>query len=457
MSDYNEKSSPALSVLHCRCAARTRVLCGSLSSTAAFSLPTSHSPAPPFLQAQKRQDMLAHLEAKRAERRQAKETRQAAFAAAQADAGGADATGPKTADQFWSYFNDKHRKLKVDIEAALGRGMVTEEAGKALADGWWDIVGDLQQTLNDCTLFLPPFDVRKAQTTLDGARHEIDETKARIVPRKKFAFSRKTTTAAPVVAAPAAAASAASTGRSDAASRTAAAALQHFTEDEHTVEGRSGETIVLTAASLVDAATGRPVRDIRLLDLSDCCIIVAEPITALRIDRLTRCTVYTGPISGSVLLHGCSECTFMFACHQARLHESTQCDFYLRVASNPIIEACTKFRFAPYCLAYEGLEAQLEHAGLPAGRKNFWCEVNDFRWHRVQQSPNWSVLPEGERATSVAAAAAARGLSIEGGSGASQGGAASGGSSGSSALPEAEPEAAAPAAVPAPANEDDEL
>ena len=30
-----------------------------------------------------------------------------------------------------------------------------------------------------------------------------------------------------------------------------------------------------------------------------------------------------------------------------------------------------------------------------------WKAVNDFNWHKVQQSPNWCVLPEAERAGRV--------------------------------------------------------
>lgn len=32
-----------------------------------------------------------------------------------------------------------------------------------------------------------------------------------------------------------------------------------------------------------------------------------------------------------------------------------------------------------------------------AGTRNAWGEVKDFKWLRAQQSPHWSVLPEGER------------------------------------------------------------
>lgn len=100
--------------------------------------------------------------------------------------------------------------------------------------------------------------------------------------------------------------------------------------------------------------------------------------------------------------------------------------------SNPIIEDCDRLRFAPSTLRYLQMRAQHEvrearaarqrrpalprrrlrpcacvtaavaavvsqAAGLDKG-ENRWREVNDFKWHRVQQSPHWSVLPEAERA-----------------------------------------------------------
>jgi hypothetical protein len=34
-----------------------------------------------------------------------------------------------------------------------------------------------------------------------------------------------------------------------------------------------------------------------------------------------------------------------------------------------------------------------------------WRQVNDFGWHRVQHSPNWSVLPEDARIMTLRSAA----------------------------------------------------
>ncbi|CAN7033671.1 unnamed protein product [Brassica rapa subsp. trilocularis] len=57
-------------------------------------------------------------------------------------------------------------------------------------------------------------------------------------------------------------------------------------------------------------------------------------------------------------------------------------------------------RFAPYCLDYGGIEEDLKMAGLEEDTES-WANVDDFLWLRAVQSPNWSVLPEEERLSSV--------------------------------------------------------
>ncbi|KAJ0106054.1 hypothetical protein Patl1_19369 [Pistacia atlantica] len=75
-------------------------------------------------------------------------------------------------------------------------------------------------------------------------------------------------------------------------------------------------------------------------------------------------------------------------------------DFYLRVRSRPIIEDCNGVRFGPYCLKYEGIDEDSEAAALSKEPGN-WGNVDDFKWLRVFQSPNWLVLPEEERLGTV--------------------------------------------------------
>jgi len=134
------------------------------------------------------------------------------------------------------------------------------------------------------------------------------------------------------------------------------------------------------------------------------CFCRLHTTRAIRVDGLTNCVVYTGAVAGSVLLHKCSGCTLMLASRQIRLHTSTECDFYLHVHSRPIIEHCSKLRFAPYPLTHPLLAGDMAAAGLKQvgseGVAHLWHEVDDFIWHKVQASPNWSVLPAAERACS---------------------------------------------------------
>ena len=66
---------------------------------------------------------------------------------------------------------------------------------------------------------------------------------------------------------------------------------------------------------------------------------------------------------GSIYVTECSDCTFVLGARQVRLHTSSGCDFYLHVASHPIVERCDGLRFAPY----PALPAPLAGAVAAAG------------------------------------------------------------------------------------------
>lgn len=357
--------------------------------------------------------------------------------------------------------------LRESLDKAGSRGIVTDDEGRQLWTAWMEACADLQVQLNDCTIFLAAFDVRKAQTVIDSLLETCDETKQRILPRKKFTFSKKPTgsMSAQAAAAHASIAATAEAGAISAASQGARGpsgvssstpassspnggtghahtangkeqAQSRYTEDEMTIENQTGQIIVIERgqftgsaqrellaadaqiAALAHSGTGgageavppelaakrrrlaatASGRDLRLLSLTDCTILLLDPLKALRMDGLTRCTVLTGTVAGSVLLHNCEDCTFQIAARQLRLHTSTRCDLYLHCLSRPIIEHCTAFRFAPYGLSYEGQAEDMRRAGLEKpSAPHLWRSVDDFNWHRVQASPNWSVLPPGQR------------------------------------------------------------
>lgn len=56
---------------------------------------------------------------------------------------------------------------------------------------------------------------------------------------------------------------------------------------------------------------------------------------------------------------------------------------------------------SPYFLAIRVLTANTYFQTLPSQGpiRNHWDEVDDFKWLKAEHSPNWSILPEGERIT----------------------------------------------------------
>ncbi|KAI9173554.1 hypothetical protein LWI28_003028 [Acer negundo] len=94
------------------------------------------------------------------------------------------------------------------------------------------------------------------------------------------------------------------------------------------------------------------------------------------------------------------DCVFVLASHQIQIHFTKRSDFYLRVRSRPIIEDSDGERFTNYCLKYEGIEEDLVVAVLDEEIGN-WANVDDFKWLKVVQNPNWSILPKEERVGDV--------------------------------------------------------
>ena len=189
--------------------------------------------------------------------------------------------------------------------------------------GWAEDLTGLQQALNDAAISLPVFDVRKAQGAIDQLAAEAQEARARIAPTRKFTFRSRAARAARDAARPTAAPPSSGihppAAGPNVAAPAAAARRPSFDEDEQTVEGVTGQVIVVGALAAATSAGS-----IRLLNLVDCVVVIEAATRAIRVDGLTRCFVVTGPpVDGSVLLHDCTDCIFMLASRQIRIHRST--------------------------------------------------------------------------------------------------------------------------------------
>lgn len=83
----------------------------------------------------------------------------------------------------------------------------------------------------------------------------------------------------------------------------------------------------------------------------------------------------------------------MLASRQLRIHDTTNCVFEVQTNSGPIIEDCNQLRFGPYPqLSYDQSDVDFRESTLDMSHKEAWSDVKDFKWHRTQASPHWSVL-----------------------------------------------------------------
>ncbi|KAL9689462.1 hypothetical protein QQ045_009848 [Rhodiola kirilowii] len=131
---------------------------------------------------------------------------------------------------------------------------------------------------------------------------------------------------------------------------------------------------------LVKNFKGLEVGEFTISDLDSCEVRLIGRVRAIYVHRLRNCKVYAGPMLWSNLIEDVEDTVFVLASHQIRIHFAK--------------------RFAPYCLQYEGIDGDLKESGLEEETDN-WSNVDDFKWLRAVQSPNWSVLPEKERVGKV--------------------------------------------------------
>jgi hypothetical protein len=277
---------------------------------------------------------------------------------------------------------------------------------------------DLSQLLNSSTIFLPSYDLRTAQESVNTFSEELTKLKALSGQQKKFTFRSRTRIQ--------------SKGKENVdknislPSSQTVREVQPVTAPPHTLSqiqengffSRRAETLIheptlpsqsqtLTPNSneiscqIVDkneTAQLSPTQllDFSLNDLEGCVVLVKDALGALRIFNLTNCKVFCGPVLGSIQLHNCKNCVFVLASYQLRIHGSSECDFYLATESKPIIESSTRLRFGPgysyFCHTHPSLTRLLENNFSVSSLQ--FGGVEDFDWPRQEQSPNWSMLPE---------------------------------------------------------------
>ncbi|KAK1264164.1 Tubulin-folding cofactor C [Acorus gramineus] len=299
----------------------------------------------------------------------------------------ADAPPPfESTKSFLDRFSDSKRSIESDLLRL--RSQISDPGtgsdSKPDLEKVSAAISDLERLVAENSYFLPPYEVRSSLKAVSSLKESLESVNSEILPRKKFSFRNKSS----------------KKERSD----QLVIEKSNFTVQNPNFSVRDSpgfrdkEGVVLGKHFRRDSDEAEG--DFTLADLESCEIHITGRFRALFVHRLKNCRVFVGPVLGSILIENVESCLFMLASHQIRIHEAKGTDFYLRVRSRPIIENCSGVRVAPYRLFYEGIERDLRDSGLEDETEN-WANVDDFRWLRAVQSPNWCVLPEEERVVVV--------------------------------------------------------
>ena len=249
----------------------------------------------------------------------------------------------------------------------------------------------LQRNVSESALFLPPYELKTAQNVIVLLQSKIQETRDQLLPKKKFAFSKKQN----------------KKGSGLESKQCKDVDLNLDLANSKSVSTKSDDDLVVefAACKFIDRcgetlqknANEINQKDIALVNLSNCTVLLYGAPSAIHINKLNKCTILCGPVPGSIFIRECVECTFVLACQQLRIHSTTNSEFYIHVTSKAIIEDCNKVKFAPYNWKYETIEEDYAVTGLSKQRNN-WDNVDDFNWLAADvHSPNWSIIPSTDR------------------------------------------------------------
>jgi hypothetical protein len=115
----------------------------------------------------------------------------------------------------------------------------------------------------------------------------------------------------------------------------------------------------------------------------------SAPFSALYLRDISNSLIICGQVAGAIHITNVVNSVLVTSCRQFRMHASKNVDVYLHSASRPIIEDCEWVRFAPM--------PEMMASPQTLQSANHWNQIDDFKWLKVEASPNFSLLADSER------------------------------------------------------------
>ncbi|KAI5793759.1 tubulin binding cofactor C-domain-containing protein [Peziza echinospora] len=277
--------------------------------------------------------------------------------------------------------------------------------------------------------YLPAYDQRKYAEQVRALSEQLTYTKKAVQPKQKFSFkSRGTTSGTPTTTSSASSSSA--TSRTSTPLTTTTTTTKIDTRKIHPTtftapapppppqpqtnsESPAQESHHLTLKDL--SYTHHPISaltaptPLHLTNLENTILTLPPPPptsssqapqphqpSVLALNNAKNSIIFLPHITGPAHLTSLENVLLVISCKQFRMHKSSNVKIYLRCPSRPIIEDCKDIEFAPL-EAWRGGSSEDGGVGTGEDGRNLWDQVDDFKWLRMEKSPNWRVLDVEER------------------------------------------------------------
>jgi hypothetical protein len=279
--------------------------------------------------------------------------------------------------------------------AAAGTAHVEDEETEKRREALMAVNADaraLDRALAEASYYLTAYDARARGRAMAELREEYERCAAVVTPRARFRFkSRGREARANASANGAQKEDGPSSERrsSEGGGGGGGDADVNETDDGPGVRDRVGETVVIRD---VDES-----EDFVLERCADCEIVLLGCARALRAYDLRRCRIYVACVAGSAHVENLVDCVVCVAARQLRVHAARRVRFHVRTSSRPIVEDSRDVGFAPLVVPTDDAFVQetLKARGFDQDT-GAWKNVDDFKWLKASQSPNWRLLEENE-------------------------------------------------------------
>ncbi|OJD15402.1 hypothetical protein AJ78_04334 [Emergomyces pasteurianus Ep9510] len=336
-------------------------------------------------------------------------------------------------DRFFRYFQHEITALQEQMGRLGDTALIGGERADAI-DHCLAGIARLSSEVKDASASIPPYDQRIYADAIKALQDKLAEVRASFAPRSKFSF--KTARKNPSAISLADAAEIAAQGRrhipgyrsndnslqssanqspissstpvSDRLNLAQSLGTAEKAKDLHeeNTDNQNNSTSVGASSVSVSSHTGLHIVlptsashatvPASITSLQHCVVDMSiptadgRPFAGLAIKGVTESLLLCGQVNGPAHITGVKHSTIVVSCHQFRMHDCLDVDVYLSCSSKPIIEDCGDIRFGKIPEFYAP-------KSLDGPQANFWDQAQDFKWIKVEQSPNWRIINESER------------------------------------------------------------